>query len=58
MKVVLRKKRNIIAVVAIGLVILIGATWAVSGDLFPFKNLFHAADYRTEFIESFTSPED
>lgn len=58
MKVVLRKKRNIIAIVAIVLVILIGATWAVSGDLFPFKNLFHVADYRTEFIENFTSPED
>ncbi len=53
-----KKRRTIVAVSAIGLIALVGGTLAVSSDWTSFLNNFNIADYRTEFIETFDSPED
>lgn len=53
-----RKKRTVLAVSAVGVLLLVGVTIAVSHDRAFFANLFKLGYYQTEFIETFDSPED
>ncbi|MBR3322621.1 hypothetical protein IKG13_00995 [Candidatus Saccharibacteria bacterium] len=53
-----RKKRTVLAVSAVGVLLLVGVTVAVSHDFAFFGNLFKLGYYQTEFIETFDSPED
>lgn len=53
-----RKKRTVLAASAVGVLLLVGVTVAVSHDFAFFGNLFKLGYYQTEFIETFDSPED
>lgn len=50
------KKKSLFAIVALGVVTLVGATFAINNDWAVFDNNFSLADARTEFVESFESP--
>lgn len=58
MKNVLKKKRVLIAILALIAVGLVAGTIAYNNDRSIFANIFGVSDFKTEFIETFDSPDN
>lgn len=58
MKNVLKKKRVLIAILALIAVGLVAGTIAYNNDRSIFANIFGMSDFKTEFIETFDSPDN
>lgn len=58
MKNILKKKRALIAVLALIAVGLVAGTIAYNNDRSIFANIFGVSDFKTEFIETFDSPDN
>lgn len=58
MKNILKKKRALIAILALIAVGLVAGTIAYNNDRSIFTNIFGVSDFKTEFIETFDSPDN